>query len=787
MHYHAAESLSIVTKKLHECAAMLGLLMAFLLIVMPSAEAATVRIMPLGDSITEGQSNTANYRLKLSNLLNQNAISAQFVGSMTSNTGGLPTGYTHHEGHSGWCSTDAGSVCQQGNTSWNASRPIGILEHIDAWLTATPSDIVLLLIGTNDGGSASTLGTNVATIVDKIHAKNAAAKVLVSGLHTNGNAMSYQNSAIQSAINGKPNTLYINAYSGFNDATDFADQLHPNSSGYDKMATNWFNAIQSVLATTTTTTTVVAKHSGKCLDVRGGVAATGNGALIEQWSCSGLSNQAWTLKDMGGAQFEFIAANSGKCLDVINGGTANGTGIQQSDCTGATRQLWKLGTLSTGQYQIVSVSSNRCLDVTGGPTATADGVLTELWDCTGQANQSWALTVPAAAPPSTIVGPVVAQHSGKCLDVRGGVAATANGVLIEQWSCTGLSNQSWTLKDMGSSQYQLIAGNSGKCLDLVGGGTGNGNGIQQSDCLNVARQLWKVVSLGSGQNQIISVAANRCLDVTGGPTATGDGVLTELWDCTSQSNQSWTVGTAPPSSPPTGTPGPYGQNAAGYTLTFSDEFDGTSLDTKKWGDHGWYLPPDPTPNYAVSGGSLKIWPVAGTSYTRDYRHITTDGLYYQTYGYFEIEAKLPYGKGPWPAFWLYNHDDSGDFRPEIDIMEAYSGGGPSSGWSDSNLHPTAYGATIWTGAPGAQGGYKMIQTPDLSAGFHKYAVKWEANKQSFYFDGNLVYTANVSMGNRMYILLSFQFGSASGSGDASTPTGQSNSYEVRYVRAWKIN
>jgi len=307
--------------------------------------------------------------------------------------------------------------------------------------------------------------------------------------------------------------------------------------------------------------------------------------------------------------------------------------------------------------------------------------------------------------------------------------------------------------------------------------------------MNVARQLWKVNSLGSGQNQIISVAANRCLDVTGGPTATGDGVLTELWDCTTQANQSWTIGTAPPPSTPPpsgGTPRPYGQNAASYTLAFSDEFDGTSLNTGKWRTSLWYLPADSTPNYAVSGGSLKIWPVAGTNFSRDYRHITTDGLYYQTYGYFEMEAKLPYGKGPWPAFWLYNHDDP-NLRPEIDIMEAYPGGGPDSGWSDANLHPTAYAPTIWTGAPGAQGGFKMVQTPDLSAGFHKYAVKWEPNKQSFYFDGNLVYTANVSMGTRMYILLSFQFGSASGSGDASTPTGQGNAFDIRYVRAWKMN
>ena len=99
---------------------------------------------------------------------------------------------------------------------------------------------------------------------------------------------------------------------------------------------------------------------------------------------------------------------------------------------------------------------------------------------------------------------------------------------------------------------------------------------------------------------------------------------------------------------------------------------------------------------------------------------------------------------------------------------------------------TAYGATIWKGNPGDQGGFKMVQTPDLSAGFHKYGLKWEPNRISFYFDGNLVYSANVSMPDRMYILLSFQFGSASGSGDASTPTGQGNAFDIRYMRAWRF-
>jgi len=227
---------------------------------------------------------------------------------------------------------------------------------------------------------------------------------------------------------------------------------------------------------------------------------------------------------------------------------------------------------------------------------------------------------------------------------------------------------------------------------------------------------------------------------------------------------------------------PYGQNASDYRLTFSEEFE-SGFNTSVWNDTIWYEQSNATKNYTVENGALKIWPQRDASGNFFNRTIDTDGKYYQTYGFFEIEAKLPIGKGTWPAFWLFNH--IGDRRPEIDVMEAYAGGGPNSGWSDANFHPTAYAPTVWLNHDRLAGS-KTIQTPDLSAGFHRYAVKWEPNRQTFYFDGKEVYSLNVSMGDPMYIMLDLWYGSASGQPDNTTPTGKNNSYEVRYVRAWQF-
>jgi beta-glucanase (GH16 family) len=227
--------------------------------------------------------------------------------------------------------------------------------------------------------------------------------------------------------------------------------------------------------------------------------------------------------------------------------------------------------------------------------------------------------------------------------------------------------------------------------------------------------------------------------------------------------------------------GPAGQDAASYTLTFSDNFD--SFNSSVWNDKIWYETAPDTKNYDVEDGKLKIWPQRNSAGQFFNRTIDTDGKYYQTYGYFEVEAKLPVGKGTWPAFWLFNHIDNR--RPEIDIMEAYAGGDAASGWGDGSNRPVAYGATIWLDQS-VNGGFKQVATPDLSKEFHKYGLKWEANKQTFYFDGKEVFSQEVTMSDPMYLMLDLWYGSASGAGDDSTPQGKDNSYEVNYVRAWQF-
>jgi beta-glucanase (GH16 family) len=340
-------------------------------------------------------------------------------------------------------------------------------------------------------------------------------------------------------------------------------------------------------------------------------------------------------------------------------------------------------------------------------------------------------------------------------------------------------------------------------LTACGPGTGtaqytldaNGNITSASATTKFANGLTQTASLSTSSTT--SGSTSSTIGVTGStPTGTSSGTAAGSTTGTTAGSTTGTTGTTSTGTTSTGTTGttssstttstttpqPFGQTGK-FSLAFSDEFNGSTLDAAKWNDRIWYETANATKNYAVSNGSLKIWPQRDATGKFFNRTIDTDGKYYQTYGFFEIEAKLPIGKGTWPAFWLFNH--IGTRRPEIDIMEAYAGGGPNSGWSDANFHPTAYAATIWIDA-GNLGGTKTMVTSDLSAAFHKYALKWEAGMQTFYFDGKPVYSKSVAMPDPMYIMLDLWYGSASGQPDNTTPTGIGNSYEVNYVRAWKL-
>ena len=188
----------------------------------------------------------------------------------------------------------------------------------------------------------------------------------------------------------------------------------------------------------------------------------------------------------------------------------------------------------------------------------------------------------------------------------------------------------------------------------------------------------------------------------------------------------------------------------GLTLVWSDEFSGTALDAATWnheignGSGGWgnneleYYT-NSTKNALVSNGNLIIEarkePIGGFNYSS--ARLTTQNKKSFTYGRIDIRAKLPRGKGIWPALWMLGTNISTVGWPasgEIDIMEYL---GHESNKSHATVH---YGPSPATHA--SKSNAYTLNSGQFYEQFHVFSMDWKQDEMKFYVDNNLVLAVN---------------------------------------------
>jgi hypothetical protein len=150
--------------------------------------------------------------------------------------------------------------------------------------------------------------------------------------------------------------------------------------------------------------------------------------------------EEFTLKNA----YHIVASNSNKCLEVSYGSSENGMTIHQEPCgDGHTQQAQAFTFVPSPsnpiQYQIVNRNSGKCLDVKD--VSQADGAPIQQYTCLGWGQTNQIFEGVPVSPSDTSHAKYIAQHSHKCLDITG--ASTADGALLEQWTCNGGSNQSF--------------------------------------------------------------------------------------------------------------------------------------------------------------------------------------------------------------------------------------------------------------------------------------------------------------------------------------------------------
>lgn len=181
--------------------------------------------------------------------------------------------------------------------------------------------------------------------------------------------------------------------------------------------------------------------------------------------------------------------------------------------------------------------------------------------------------------------------------------------------------------------------------------------------------------------------------------------------------------------------------------------------------------------FRVSNGVLEIRaepaPPNARPALHGYRYtsgvITTQPSFAQTYGYFEMRAKLPRGKGVWPAFWLLPADLS--WPPEVDIMESVG---------DPSKYYVTYHSSV-----AKDGGTEVPISPDA---FHTFAVSWDSKDVIWFVDGREVkrLPTPADMHKPMFMVANLALGGDwAGQPDASTPFPAKLS--IDYIRAYRFS
>jgi beta-glucanase (GH16 family) len=242
-------------------------------------------------------------------------------------------------------------------------------------------------------------------------------------------------------------------------------------------------------------------------------------------------------------------------------------------------------------------------------------------------------------------------------------------------------------------------------------------------------------------------------------------------------------------------------DSSGMKLVWSDEFDYTgSPDSTKWnydiGASGWgnnelqYYSDDPL-NVRVENGMMIIEALRHSGREPEYSsaRVMTRGRAGWTYGRFEIRARLPSGRGTWPAIWMlplqWNYGNGGwPDNGEIDIMEHV-------GYDPGIIHASTHCHTYnW---PNNTQKTAVVNIPDAQDNFHSYILEWDADKMEAYVDSIKYFTSeNDSSGwqgwpfnKPFYLIMNIAIG-----GDWGGAQGVDNSIfpqrmEIDYVRVYQ--
>ncbi|KAJ4360705.1 uncharacterized protein N0V89_001272 [Didymosphaeria variabile] len=207
-----------------------------------TAQNATLRYMPFGDSITEI---TCWRSLLWEKLQTTEWASVNFVGSGKNENNCKDTKYDRdNEGHSGFLAIDIANKNQ-----------------LDGWLKTNPADVITMHLGTNDFVQQNKPVADVITAFTKLvgtmrthnpKMKIVVAQIIPMGIGSYNTKIQQLNAQIPTWAAGLNKTespiWVVDQYTGFSGSSDLRDGVHPNASGDQKMMNVWYPGLLMALA-----------------------------------------------------------------------------------------------------------------------------------------------------------------------------------------------------------------------------------------------------------------------------------------------------------------------------------------------------------------------------------------------------------------------------------------------------------------------------------------------------------------------------------------------------------
>lgn len=163
------------------------------------------------------------------------------------------------------------------------------------------------------------------------------------------------------------------------------------------------------------------------------------GIFVEMSLLIGLCGSAYSAEPSGGKIYQIVAKHSGQCLDVTDHSVQSDMQLQQLDCNGSLNQKFRVMSTGDGTYYLTAEESVMRLRVANN--LTDDGAaLVQSSDFEGTGSRLNFVKTKNGDYEIRLA------DSGKCLDVKD--SSTASGAKVQQWSCHGGPNQSWTFRQV---------------------------------------------------------------------------------------------------------------------------------------------------------------------------------------------------------------------------------------------------------------------------------------------------------------------------------------------------